>query len=100
MSGGDVDRVGQGKDALAERYEELRAQVLDMKGGRGLGLALFLGRGMAAWMEAWASCVPEGQSTERPTPPASSGGSLPEGLRGEVALVLAGMALDHEEVRV
>jgi len=40
---------------LVNRYEQLRRQALGelFTEGVGLGLALFMRRGMTAWMEAW-----------------------------------------------
>jgi hypothetical protein len=40
---------------LVNRYEQLRRQALGelFTEGAGLGLALFIRRGMTAWMEAW-----------------------------------------------
>jgi hypothetical protein len=70
----------------------MRRDVLD--GGRGereLGFALFIRRGMAAWIRAWSVC---------PVPPRAAGRSahgagiaLPEGVRGEVTRLLVTMAL-------
>lgn len=50
-----------GKD-LAARYEELRAQALETSGrpGRAWGWALFLRKGMAAWLGAWQEHFPPG----------------------------------------
>lgn len=95
---------GESPSSLGERYEELRS--LARNGGEtrgGLGLALFLRRGMAAWMEAWTRCQPSPGSDARPKPkavPAESATVMAPGLHAEVALVLAGMALvGHEETR-
>lgn len=89
MTGGILLAVG-----LTKGYEALRAFAL----GQGTedptprGLAVFLRKGMAAWMGAWIRLEPSGpwdaprsweSARER------SGGPL----SGEVALVLAGMAL-------
>jgi len=57
----------------------------------GLGLALFVRRGMAAWMRAWSQCAP-------PTEPGSRAASgddetVPADLRSQIATLLAGMIL-------
>ncbi len=101
MSGPEGDLVGAPKEALSDRYEELRGQVLGVSREHGLGLAIFLGRGMAAWIEAWASCgsrvrPPEGQTRG---PDDTGPVSLPAIFVAEVASVLAGMVLHHEEVK-
>jgi hypothetical protein len=43
------------KDDLSRRYEQLRSQALGQlfTSGQGLGLALFMRKGMAAWTHAW-----------------------------------------------
>jgi hypothetical protein len=80
---------------LTAGYEELRGAVLGagVPGtGRGIGLALFLRSGMAAWMERCAALVPRhAEPTMRAaaaTPPL-----VPLDLRLEVATLLAEMAL-------
>ena len=52
------------------QYESLRSQVLNGQTNfpqRGLGLALFIRRGMLAWMEACHQAMPAG--TNRPQTP-------------------------------
>lgn len=39
-----------------ERYEELRRRAVEARSGAVWGLTLFLGKGMAAWLEAWTFC--------------------------------------------
>ena len=78
---------------LAEGYEEIRRDALgiDTLARPGLGLALFMSRGMAAWMAAWPPrmCRHDGASTSRGEQPEF----VPQGLHSEVATILAGMAL-------
>lgn len=84
--------------ALAERYEELRAQVLACRpAGRGLGLALFIREGMVAWANAWDG-VAEPPQPERTTDGVGVGVSAGTGI--ELVNMLAGMALRtlNEEV--
>lgn len=84
MTGGTLLAVG-----LTKGYEALRAFAL----GQGTedptprGLAVFLRKGMAAWMGAWIRLEPS--PWDAPRSWERSGGPL----SGEVALVLAGMAL-------
>jgi hypothetical protein len=80
-------------EALAAGYEELRGAALGAGApgsGRGIGLALFLRSGMAAWMESCAALVPPpgAASALAATPPL-----VPLDLRLEVATLLAEMAL-------
>jgi hypothetical protein len=80
---------------LVARYEELRSQAMGAC-GLGLGLALLLRQGMQAWLEAWSNCtltMPverhfEGRMDE----------VVPVQLRTEIAIVLAGMAMNRTEV--
>ena len=85
--------VGAGAPAaLAAGYEELRHAALGgaAGAGRGIGLALFLRSGMAAWMETCAALVrPHGEVPARAAAPPV----VPLDLRLEVATLLAEMAL-------
>jgi diketogulonate reductase-like aldo/keto reductase len=74
--------------ALTEAYELLRDQVLEGR-ARGIGLALFLREGMAAWIRAGERAIPAAAQS-RPSRPQRD---LLEGIHGEVVTVLAGMAL-------
>jgi len=79
-------------EALVMGYEDLRRDVLaGCNGARNLGKGLFVSRGMAAWMRAWADVSParEGRESNRCGTP----GPLPVTVRGEIVLILARMAL-------
>lgn len=52
-----MTRVDPGNDWRQE-YEILRQEALDVNAHRGHGLALFLSRGMMAWLEALAAVRP------------------------------------------
>ena len=76
---------------LAASYEELRGQALGEYGCEGLGLVLFMRRGMATWTRAWMECAPGCDQV-------SCGGrdavvSIPMIVRSEAVTLLAGMAL-------
>ena len=81
-------------ERLVEAYESLRGNVLgDCEGCTGPGLALFMRKGMAAWMQA---CVRSAPPPERRSVPLSStSANLPPGLRGELVVVLTAMVLSH-----
>lgn len=81
------------RDALSSSYEDLRrAALAGADGDRGVGFALFICRGMARWMDTCteilvrpAAAPPQRHIEEQP--------HLDPGLRVEVAMVLAQMAL-------
>jgi hypothetical protein len=91
VNSGDQRLVGSGPGSgeLVARYEELRARILGGDVPGGLGLALLMRRGVAAWIEGW-STVP---ALPRCPPAGAAVPPLPGALLGEVVLVLAGMAL-------
>jgi len=84
-----------GHDWVA-RYEQLRTDVLSQAAGSGFGLIVFLRQGMTAWMRACACAL-----TPVPAPSAKSGqplnavSSLPDDVRSQAALILAGILLHH-----
>jgi len=81
---------------LIARYEELRRQALGRFGAQAQGLALFMRRGMSAWMQAWNQCV-----VSPPTSPAQAPQTqetCPVQLHADVATLLASMVLfAHQE---
>lgn len=80
-------------NSLFDQYESLRKEALGSTGRRGHGLALFLSRGMKAWLGALTAVTPmaspqvlkESTSHNRP--------DLPSALRLDLTLVLADMVL-------
>jgi hypothetical protein len=75
---------------LVERYEELRRQFLEHCGAQAQGLALFMRRGMRAWMQAWSQCA----APPSRLPPAPSGQqTCPVQLHAQVAALLVDMVL-------
>jgi hypothetical protein len=82
---------------LVAHYEQLRRDATDMssRGREALGLALFLRCGMAAWMQAWSPCM-DGVTPLAPPRPATT--PVPMDVRGQVAMLLAGIILGlHQE---
>jgi superfamily II DNA/RNA helicase len=80
-------------ETLISAYEDLRQQAIGGSSSGGLGMALFLGQGMVAWMRAcsWVSSTAPDNSRRSQTAAAP----LPNDLRGEIVLVLAAMALNQ-----
>jgi hypothetical protein len=64
-------------------------------GGQGLGLALFLRRGMTSWMQAWSECA----GNVEPEMPAQPGGNetIPLDMRSQLTALLAGMILSLQQ---
>jgi hypothetical protein len=79
-------------EMLTSEYEELRRVALGGSDGLqgGVGFALLLRRGMAAWMDA---CLAAALPSRPRSAPRQDLCAVPPDLRGEVAQVLATMAL-------
>jgi hypothetical protein len=93
MSAAPEEIVPASGDALVSEYEALRGVALGGLRGpsQGVGFALLLRRGMAVWMDA---CTKAAASSSRLRPLSRQEQCLlPPDLRGEVAMVLATMAL-------
>lgn len=75
-------------DGLIARYEELRRHALARFGSQAQGLALFMRRGMSAWMQAWSQCA-----TPSPAPPPLTHEICPLQLHADVATLLASVVL-------
>ena len=84
--------VAGANDGAVAGYEDLRCQAVGAPGfHNGLGMVLFLRRGMTAWMKARLQVT-----SARAGSPCRRGDSderIPLDMRGEAALILAGMAL-------
>ena len=65
-------------------------------GGQGLGLALFLRRGMTAWMQAWSECA---GNVELEMPNQTGGGNetIPADMRSQLTALLVGMILSLQQ---
>jgi hypothetical protein len=81
------------REALASNYEDLRREALAGAGGdRGVGLALFIRRGMSRWMDTCTEIL-AGPTVAPPQRHIEEQPHLDPDLRVEVAMVLAQMAL-------
>jgi hypothetical protein len=76
---------------LVARYEELRRQALGHFGAQAQGLALFMRRGMSAWMQAWSQCVVAPPTS--PAQPPQTQEICPVQLHSDVVTLLASMVL-------
>jgi hypothetical protein len=85
--------VAGAREALTAGYEELRRAALERAAGsgRGIGFALFIRSGMAAWMETCAALLIPREPTARRL--AAEPPPVAPAVRVEVALLLAEMAL-------
>jgi hypothetical protein len=83
-------------DSILLQYESLRLQVLNRYGDfseRGLGLTLFIRRGMFAWIEVCHKCMPADSSRQKQT-------GLPVfayGVTSEMVKVMANITLSNLE---
>jgi hypothetical protein len=59
--------------------------------GEGLGWALFVRRGMTAWMQAWSECVPRSEPSPRSQPDVNV--TIPGDVRPMITTLLASMIL-------
>ena len=89
---------------LASQYEVLRQEATDAvsSGPRGHGLALFLARGMSAWVEALATLAPKTASPPSQDPSGQGHDRVPDlplSVRADLRMVLAGMVLGCAQVR-
>ena len=101
-------------DGLIARYEDLRRLALDRHRAQAQGLALFIRRGMAGWLQAWSRCTGEPLASTAaaaapavPAVPATSAPATqahdicPVQLQNDVAMLLASMVLaTRQEVSV
>lgn len=82
------------KEMLVENYEQLRGQAMGesfQAGSLRLGLALFIHKGMTAWLEAWADNPP--QTEPRSTTKRPDIKLVADRLHGDVTMVLSNMVM-------
>lgn len=77
---------------FAADYEQLRGSALGITDGRGIGLALFLRNGMAAWVHACSCGTPPANDT---IPPTATISSLPADVRSQATVILASIILNR-----
>jgi hypothetical protein len=81
---------------LVDRYEALRREAVEgvETEERGLGLGLFLTRGLSAWLEALSALPPQrcAETTEEPVSPPDGRPALPS-VRTALRNVLVSMVL-------
>jgi hypothetical protein len=82
---------------LAAHYEQLRRDAIGRPthSGAGLGLALFLRRGMTAWMQAWSECHGHVEQTACSQPGADE--TIPVEMRSQITTLLASMILSLQQ---
>lgn len=82
--------------SLVSHYERLRNDALRLCPGRtpAPGLALFLRKGMAAWMQTWKPYLATDDATTAPPPAPSLDGSIE--IRAQIASILAAMILSRQ----
>jgi hypothetical protein len=78
---------------LVAHYERLRRDALGSPspGYEGFGLALFLRRGMTAWIEAWSECATRIEPGPRSELQVDA--TIPADTRTQITALLAGMIL-------
>lgn len=83
-------------DDLVFHYEQLRNDALSLSARRTstLGLALFLRKGMAAWMRAWKPYLATAGTAKAKAPASSPNCSFD--MRAQIANILAGMILSRQ----
>jgi hypothetical protein len=80
---------------VLDQYEALRREALEVApfAPRGHGLALFIARGLPAWLTALTALVPSPPPRPVNAQPAASASRLFPAARVELTTVLAGMVL-------
>lgn len=80
---------------VLEQYEALRREALEVApfAPRGHGLALFIARGLSAWLAALTALGPSRPACAVYEPPMEPAARLRPAARGELTTVLAGMVL-------
>ena len=83
------------REDLVAYYEQLRRDAMDRSGRQVLGLALFLRRGMTAWMQAWSECAGNVEPEMCSLP--DSNEAMPADMRSQLTSLLTGMILFLQE---
>jgi len=79
------------------QYEQLRREATSRSGhaAQGLGLALFLRRGMTAWMQAWSECSGKVEQSTCSQPGTDE--TIPVDMRSQITTLLASMILSLQQ---
>jgi len=86
---------GPRNEELVAHYEQLRKDALSPAArSPAPGLALFLQKGMIAWMRAWSTCTPN--TVAEVISPAVAIPSSPQDIRAQLAVLLAGLILSQQ----
>jgi hypothetical protein len=82
---------------MVAHYEQLRGDALDPANqlAAAPGRVLFLRQGMAGWIRAWSACMDQSHARTNPVPVTSP--PLSQGLRAQLAIILAGMILGQQQ---
>lgn len=91
----DEMNIYSSKDNFVNLYEDLRTQALNNVGRNtqhGLGLSLFIQRGMVVWMKSWGVYAPVIELDQLDTEQL-----CPLSLHNEVVTILSNMVLCHQK---
>jgi len=79
---------------LVDLYERLRDQALGklFANGQGLGLALFMRKGMAAWIQVWTEYTSKAKAVT--TDKLDIRDHLSENINNQITMVLTSMIMD------
>jgi hypothetical protein len=90
--------LGSDCQILAERYDELRREVLKeaLPCARGQGLTLFLTQGMADWVRAWLCFAP---AQKRPNSEVAASEGPPSEHKQELVRILSAMLIKNFQGR-
>jgi hypothetical protein len=82
------------KDSLISHYEQLRAQALGklFPSSQGLGLALFMRKGMTVWSQTWSEHTPEVKPKDTMVLDCSK--IVPENISGKITTMLTNMIMN------
>ncbi len=84
-------------EALIDRYEHLRQQVLSNEIGSRLGLSVFLRQGLVGWMRV-QSFLATTDATLAPSPVRRLQAPVPQGLARELTQILTQLIVTHKEM--
>jgi hypothetical protein len=88
------------KDVLINRFERLRSQALGklFTSAQGLGLALFMRKGMVSWAKAWTECTQKIKAPSTHNPDIKN--HFSENINGQITMVLTNMIMDLNQKEI